>query len=428
MSLDSQIISFREQNQSEVRFINYFWIGVIIYSSSYTMNIIQLIPSKIYNYLQILGLLFIIPSAYQLIHFRITNSYLRIVFTILCFWYLLIIIRGIEFNKDFILGTIVEAYTGIFLYFVPLVLLFPLNFSSLRKTFDAIIILSVVFVMYVLYFIQTLLYPGSDPLSQSAIEYFAKTLSIPCGFILFTQKYHTKRISLWALIVMLITLAFAIIRARRGLIFISGMILFISAIFYFSASKGKLLNKYIPLLMAPILIMYSINFYQKNKSGVFSLITERIDEDTRTGVELYFYADMEVKDWIIGRGMSGTYYCPLETYYDYDVPDYRTGVETDYLTIILKGGIISLSLLLLITVPAMIKGIFFSKNALSKAAGVWIFLWLISLYPTTVTTFTMNYILVWISVGVCYSTEIRNLSDDILVEYFRVKPTWLVRI
>lgn len=426
MSLDSQLISFREQNQSEFRFINYFWIGVIIYSSSYTMNIIQLIPSKIYNYLQILGLLFIIPTAYQLIHFRITNSYLKVVYTILCFWYILIIIRGIEFNKEFILGTIVEAYTGIFLYFVPLILLFPLNFSSLRRTFNAIIILGVVFVIFVLYFIQTLIYPGSDPLSQSTIEYFAKTLSIPCGFILFTQKYHSQKINLWALIVMLITLAFAIIRARRGLIFISGMILFISAIFYFSASKGKLLNKYIPLLMAPILIMLSINFYQKNKSSAFSLITERIDEDTRTGVELYFYADMEVKDWIIGRGMSGTYYCPLESYYDYDVPDYRSGVETDYLTIILKGGIISLALLLLIAIPALIKGIFYSQNAFSKAAGAWIFIWLISLYPTTVTTFTVNYILVWISIGICYSSEIRNLSDDILIKYFKAKSLRMI--
>jgi len=33
-------------------------------------------------------------------------------------------------------------------------------------------------------------------------------------------------------------------------------------------------------------------------------------EDTRSGVEICFYQDMGIKDWIIGRGMIGEYFCP----------------------------------------------------------------------------------------------------------------------
>jgi hypothetical protein len=66
--------------------------------------------------------------------------------------------------------------------------------------------------------------------------------------------------------------------------------------------------------------------------------------------------------------------------------------------------------------------LFFSNNALSKAAALWIILWLISLYPSTVTTFTMNYILVWIAIGICYSKLVRNMSDHVLKEYFLTRP------
>jgi hypothetical protein len=94
-------------------------------------------------------------------------------------------------------------------------------------------------------------------------------------------------------------------------------------------------------------------------------------------------------------------------------------IETNYLQIILKGGIISLGLLLLIIVPACIKGIFYSKNMLSKAAGIWILLWIFCLYPANVDTFTMNYLLVWMCVGICYTKKIRNMPDDFIKQYFK---------
>jgi hypothetical protein len=69
-------------------------------------------------------------------------------------------------------------------------------------------------------------------------------------------------------------------------------------------------------------------------------------------------------------------------------------------------------------VPAMFKGLFYSKNILSKAAGIWILLWLTDLYPATINTFTLNYLLVWISVAICYSKTIRNMPDSAIKEIF----------
>jgi hypothetical protein len=125
---------------------------------------------------------------------------------------------------------------------------------------------------------------------------------------------------------------------------------------------------------------------------------------------------MKSTDWIIGRGINGQYYCP---HFDPNsLTDYRPIIETDYLNIILKGGIISISLFLLITLPAAVKGIFYSNNNLSKAAGFWILIWLMNLYPTTVVAFNLNYLLFWIAVGICYNKKIRSIPEDLMKVYF----------
>ena len=149
---------------------------------------------------------------------------------------------------------------------------------------------------------------------------------------------------------------------------------------------------------------------QGNNNGIFSLLLQRVDEDTRTPVEMCLYSDMSPKDWLIGRGIDGKYYCPNID--ENDLTGYRNIIETDYLNIILKGGILSIGLLLAIAIPAVIKGLFYSNNLLSKAAGIWIFLWIIDLYPATVYTFSLNYVLVWISVGICYNKAIRRMPES----------------
>jgi hypothetical protein len=162
-------------------------------------------------------------------------------------------------------------------------------------------------------------------------------------------------------------------------------------------------------------IVYTIHLYKPAENRIFAYVMERGNDDTRTGVELYFYADMKIKDWIIGRGINGEYFCPdIE---EQQVTNYRNVIETGYLQVILKGGLISLGLLLLIALPAFIKGLFFSKNIFSKAAAIWIFWVLISMYPAVVNSFTLRYLLFWIAIGICYSENIRNMSDNSVKQF-----------
>ena len=410
------------------KILNQFWAGFIIYTTSYMLDVSGVTFSYIgYNilYLEILGLAIFIIPAIRLIRFKIQNTYLKNLYIIYYAWLFFIIIRGFSFNYLYLRATFTDAYFGIFLYLVPLILLFPKDIVYLKKVITVILILSVIYILCDMVFIKALLTSNSDSEEgKTIIEYFSKILAIPSGFILLTLSYHNDKRKfraivgkLWVLFVIFITFLFAVIRARRGLIFMSLNILFFTYIIYNYVHKSNLFFKFFPLLIIFFVSIYAINVYNEKKPGMFGLITERLNEDTRSLVENFFYLDMNKKDWVIGKGIEGSYFCPTSDTED----SIRKVIETDYLQIILKGGIISLGLLLLITVPAIFKGLFYSKNILSKAAAIWILLWLIDLYPATVTTFTLNYILVWISVGICYSKEIRCMPEEIVKEQFQYK-------
>jgi hypothetical protein len=254
--------------------------------------------------------------------------------------------------------------------------------------------------------------------STALIETFVQNLALPSGFILFTYLYHNNKKNLFALAVMILTFLLSVIRARRGLMFISVTMLVAAYIIYYFTSKGKVLRVILSVFLFAFLFVYGRQVYYNNRGGVFGLISGRMSEDTRSMVEEQFFSSMKTKDWIIGKGLQGDYYCPGIDEVEGKVTIFRTVIETGYLQIILKGGWVSLGLLLLIGLPAIYNGYFKSKNLLSKAAATWILLLLVYTYPSTINTFTLNYLLFWLSVGICYSTEIRDLPDDTVKTFF----------
>ena len=401
--------------QKQSKSLTFFYFGFTFYTFSYVIYTTEVINLKLCQLLEAIGLVILIISAIPLLTFRVKNSYLKIIYSIYCCWLITILLRGFIFKYDFIKPMLFDPDNGMLLYFVPLILLFPQKLSAYKKTFDVIIVLGVLMVVYDLVFIKKLLDRSKE--TQEFIEYSAKLLSLPCGFLLLTYKYHSGKRIILATGIMIFTLLFSIYKARRGLSMISLSILMAYFFIYISYTKYKFLAVYLFVFSILLGLFLSSNTYKIGKKGLFSFIAERGEEDTRTGVEIYFYNDMQIKDWIIGKGINGQYYCPE---IDLDQPtNYRNLIETGYLQIILKGGLIRLGLYLLITIPAIFLGFFKSNNLLSKAAAIWIIISLLSLYPATVNTFSLKYLLVWISVGICFTKNIRELPDNIVKDYFR---------
>ena len=402
----------------ELLFFNFFWLGFTIYSISVVFTVTSLANVIILQAVQILGLILMFTTAIRLIQFKFDNSYLKFIYILYCMWLFTILLRNYNFQidyhylKTFFLG---GWYRGM-LYFSPIILLFPRNFVFYKKVFDVVIIFGIFYIIYDILFIKDLLNSDrSSVTSQGIVETFS-VLSFSSGFLLLTYAYHSKKRQLLATGVTVLALLFAVIRARRGLIFIYGTMIFLSYIFYVFHSKLKLLIIYLTVFIVLVGAVYVNGVYKPYNNRIYGFLIDKGDKDTRSGVELYFYDDMKTKDWIIGRGINGEYFCPdIE---ENQLTNYRDTIETGYLQTILKGGLISLGLFLLIAVPAIIKGLFYSKNILSKVAGIWIFLSLINSYPSTVNAFTLQYLLVWISIGICYSKEIRMMPESNMKDIF----------
>jgi len=397
--------------------LNLFWFGFVLYTSSYTISTTGMVNYDVCQVFQILGILIFIPTGIYLIDYTIKNRYLQGLYILYLIWLLVTVIRGVEFNYNSLKFMLFDAWFGVFLYLVPLFLLFPKRLIYYKRIFDIIIILGVFYLIYDFIFIKELIRSGSDLKSQALVEYFSKTLATPSLFLLLTYKYHSFQRKVFAISLLVVTVFFAVIRARRGLLLMELIPVVLAYLLYLSNTNNKYFIVLMSIFLGGFLVMFGIELFDASKVGLFDNLMDRGLVDTRSGVEICFYQDMGIQDWIIGRGMMGEYFCPG---IDPDeVTGYRGTIETDYLNLILKGGLISLSLFLLITIPAFFKGLFYSDNLLSKAAAMWILWVLVNMYPSTIHTFTMQYILLWIAVGICYSKTIRDIPEQILVDYFR---------
>jgi hypothetical protein len=415
------INNFNKLNASgkEAKYLKLFWLGFIIYTICNVFSKTEYFSYIIFQAIQSLCLILIFFTGSYLIRFKFSNKYLKFFYIIYCIWLLLIIIRGFSFEYNFVKYLLFDSSYGIMPYFVPLILFFPKKVVFYKNIFDVIIILGIFYIIYVAVTIGELLNTNhASLLSQGIVEY-SSILSFPVSFLLLTFNYHSVKRKIFSAIVLSLTLLFAIYRARRGMIFICSSQIIFAFFLYLINSKKKFLIIFFSIIIALLVSNYIYDTMLKKDNLILGFLTERGTEDTRTGVELSFYSDFKTKDWIFGRGIQGEYYCPNID--ENQNTDYRSVIETGYLQIILRGGLISFILILLITLPAIFLGLFYSKNTLSKAAGLWILLWALYLYPATMEAFSLYYILFWISIGICYSQTIRNISETEMKFLFHSK-------
>jgi len=393
-----------------------FFLGIVVYMTAYALSTTTRVNYIACQAAQSLGILTFVISGVKFFRVRFESSYLKVIFVAYGVWTLTIISRGNWTDYVFIKEMLFDAFFGIFPYLTPLLLFLPRKLASYKAVFNTIVILGLFYLFLSILFVKDLTNRDLTNLtSQAIIEYFAKTLSIPSTFLLLTYAYHSGKRRAFAWMVSLATLVFAVVRARRGMIIMFTLPIMIAIATQLYSAKTKWLKLLATITLLCMGALYGNTLF--TESSFFNSLKERGVENTRAKVEDCYYADLTTRDWIIGKGIDGKYFCPGIDPGDYS--SYRKTMETDFLHIILKGGLVYLILLMLILLPAIWKGLFQSRNMLSRSAALWIVLWIFSLYPSNVHTFTFNYILVWIAVGICYSPSIRSLPDNVVQAYFR---------
>ncbi|MFV0469136.1 MAG: hypothetical protein ACK5MK_09455 [Dysgonomonas sp.] len=415
------IISYRVDNQSEKE-ISRFILCFLLYSTTLCI-LLFLLPASI------LKVTIFVPSLIgftwyfgKLVSFQnITSLYLKYTFILYLIWTAYIILSGITVDYDNVSNYLFSPY--LFLqYLVPLIVLLPVASAPfLRQLIYFSEKLVILFILLIPIFYILGYYKNQD-ISEMYVWSFVPG----AGFLILTSYFHDKKTIVLSIIAIILGLIIITLLARRNIMLTFGGYFFAAFCIYIIYNKRVPFGaKMTVLLLSTFLFIGGIFVFVNNQEGYFSKITERATEDTRGEVLVYYYADMneDNKNWIMGKGLNGLYYCPgIEIseenafYSDNPNVDYRHYIECGYLQMILDGGIVYLLLFLLILVPAFIKGMFFSRNLFTKGCAALVLLWLIDMVPFGLPTFNFRYLLVWICVGICYSKELRLKSDSEVLE------------
>lgn len=407
-------------SKKQIRSLYIFWTGFALYTLGYVLSHDDffVIGPSILQAAQSTGLVLILFGAYPFMKFKFDDKYLKTVFILFFLFSLTVVARGFKTDFVFIKKMLFNPYYGMLHYFVPLVVLLPRDFKHYKIIFNFLAVFAFMgFFLILLYFNVLLDWDWRNDFGKGLTEILFQALALPVGFILLTFAYHTKKKNWLAFLLTIITIYFLIHRARRGSLFIESITLLSAGLVYLVYTKRKSLAIALLVVLLPIVTIMGTGI---KLPAMFDSLIARGTEDTRTEVEQYMSVSMSTVDWIIGKGITGDYYCPVVI--NMETLNYqRDVIETGYLQIALKGGYTSLILLFMILLPAVYKAFFDSKNILTRSAGILILLWIISLRPMVSNGFTMEYILVWISVGICYSKKIRYLSDNTIKEHLKGK-------
>ena len=236
-----------------------------------------------------------------------------------------------------------------------------------------------------------------------------KRFCIGAGFLLLLGPYLKKWMFWVALLAMSVNIAAALYMGRRNVIVTSLLFFLIAGYRFFIYEQLKRPVKYLLVLFMVIGVSFImadiISFFQDNP--FFDVLNSRFDRDTRSNVTNYFYLDMNNNpiQWLIGKGITSTYYCP-------DVMEdiiYRKTVETGWQHIILKMG----TPFLLLYLGIQIKSIYrCKKNFLTTACSFYILIMIIELLYAGVPTLDLRYVLIWICVSFCNNREIQSLKNS----------------
>lgn len=365
-----------------------------------------------------LGLLIIFFNAF--LNFKNTKPFKGVVLTLFIFylfWSFLIVIRPFISSEIFTRDgfSLISPFTWLS-YTTPLIVFLGIKNLPLRSIFKFSYIYGIIgLVLLVLYYQE--IFRVDQDFDVEGYQDYIGVANIPLGFLSLSSfmvlcyGFVPSRYRLIAFLTLVLALFIALFTARRSGVFMYVLILVFTFNLYVFDSKNS--STILKLLSAiPIFILGFIIFNGYGNT-TFSLFSSRLDEDTRSGVIEYFYESFqgETLDWMIGRGINGTYFAPT-----FENPN-RGMIETGYLHLILKGGIISLVLYALLLAHSAYLGFFRTNNMLSKAMAFYLIAHLIYLIPWGLPAFSFQYVIVWICILYCQSKEWRMYSDKAIKKH-----------
>lgn len=234
----------------------------------------------------------------------------------------------------------------------------------------------------------------------------------PVVIMVFFKKYLPAKRWKWFLASYVGSILITAFLARRGGLALSVLFLVLAWVMY--ALSDKKSSKFKMLFMATTVFGLVFVLFTNMSDSFFSTLMERGNENTRSGVEESFYADMKSQvDWIFGRGWFGRYYDPIFSVF-------RSSIETGYLALILRGGFLYLIPYVVILGITFFSGYIKSKNLFCKSLAIMCLMQLISLYPYGWPAFDFFHFFLWLGVWICNIKTFREMDDNqVFIKIFK---------
>lgn len=365
-----------------------------------------------------LSLIFFTPFYFRFKAIIPLQGIIRIVFYFYLAWILVIILRPFFEGQNYSVEALHPySTTGLTSYLLPFLVLLGAEIISLPKLFKISYIFALIgFAYFILNFnnMQAIVSEGiiggnEDTMGINGLanEYFfwfnISSLSLLC------YEFISKKLKWTAILASVLMLFLMIYFARRGAIFM--FLMYFLGAFYLYILQPDKNTKFFKVLFTLLIIATVVSTVLMYANTTFSLLFTRMDEDTRSGVNesVIRYLNNE-NAWFLGKGSEGAY-----PDINWDKPRY--GVETGYLNMILKGGIVYLSLYCFLLLHSAYLGFFKTNNRLTKAFALYIFFHVLFLVPYGVISFGLEYLFVWVGVVVCQSNKYRLMTNQQLKFY-----------
>lgn len=380
--------------------------------TAFTYN---LIPGYLWSALFICSITACIYFSSKFINdFTFENNYFKVVFCVFAIYQLVILVRGIPHNYEEA-KTVLQNGTIFWSLIIPIFIFFDKKVDNVVSFMKGMYYLTIVFLIF------SIIKPSLIA-NRVTAENFIHPFAFGAGFLLMNARYLSKKKAFICLLATTLAIISVTYLARRNAILTFGGFMVAAVFFYIKDASLSIAIKFFPVAAAGIILVIFLS--DKLPAELTSRLTQRATEDTRSDLFDAFHKDMR-ENMVFGKGMNGYYYFPIsgEVQEDgtaFEAVDYRNVIENGYLQLILKGGYIQVVLFILILLPAGYLGLIRSSNNLSRSCGMLILLWLIDMSVFGLPNLGLQYIFVWICVGLCYSPQFRAISEEEVQEAFQI--------
>lgn len=191
-----------------------------------------------------------------------------------------------------------------------------------------------------------------------------------------------------------------LLNARRNVSLSLALYAFIAYMFSILHNIKRHPAKYIFICVFTIILFLFLQLNaDKLASNTFRNIAHRGMEDSRSQVEMLFFLDFShspATDWIYGRGMDGGYAQAVTNEETGETTYSRKIIETGYLNMMLKGGILY-DLIVILLIFKSLKGVFKKDNPVYiKYSGAILATYFLDMYTTNpICDYTTRSIMFW---------------------------------